>query len=622
MKKIVFVLMSGVLLLASLLLSGCEDEFGGHSNKPSIEVEPAEIHFRTLNRGETEVEIIKVKNIGQASLVIDEIRYEGDPEFAPRMWDGVAITDIEFPVGIPHGFPYPYKDLSVVFSPDMEGAFEGEVIIVSNASNQEELHMPVDGLCSVPDIQVTPVLLDFGSTGLNSTAALNLTIKNCRDDGNCDGLANLVIAQADISLAVEHDPPAFNFVARDMEIVGGEQQNLEVAYAPKKVEVGPPPDFQVIPHENTLLIHSNDPDENPVEIPLIGRVSSNLPPLVAVRVQETTMIDGTPIADPCAMATSDTIRFEATVVDPEGNNIPDANFVWQVEVKPVGSQREIVVPGNDAEHPTYRPDMYGDYTICLKVSDPQGNESTYDPAAACSCEEANAKPVGNFDCQCVHFTAYPREDIRIELIWNNLGPDLDLHLMAPGANVVNDFCVPSQECRFDPASGDPWTRTACVEGATMQVCRVPNCDPVVAGCQPGQECYNDGGGDTCWWQRCSGRDCYWGGRNPDWGGLGDESDDPSLDIDCTDGCRAENINLNHPEQGIYTIMVNYYEPNKSWTDATVRIFFKGDIEPTAEFTTRMWNPCDTWDVALIDWTDPENHPVTWLNDSHSNRCCQ
>ena len=608
--------LSVVASIAILLVCGCDDT-NLQQGKPVIEVEPAEVHFRTLNRLETEVEIITVRNIGTASLRIEGIGYEGDVEFTPRMWDGVDLAEVEFPDGIPQPFSGldSYKELSVVFSPDLEGDFSGEVIITSNASNQDEVRVPIDGKCSVPDIDVVPTLLDFGEIGLNSTASLNLTIKNV-------GEANLVITQEDLELQIGGDPAAFNFMAKDMEIVAGEEESLEVSYAPKTVEVGPPPDFRVVPHEDTLLIHSNDPDENPVEIPLIGEVSSNLPPLVAVRVQEVTMIDGTPIADPCAMATSDTIKFEGTVIDPEGNNIPDSNFDWQVEAKPLGSQRDIVVPGNDGAHPTFRPDMYGDYVICLRASDPQGNWSTYDPAASCSCQEANAKPVGNFDCQCVHFTAYPREDIRIELIWNNLGPDLDLHLMAPGANVSNDFCVPSQECRFDPASGQPWNRTACVQGATMQVCRVPNCDPVAAGCQPEQECYNDGTGDACWWRRCSGRDCYWGGRNPDWGGLGDETDDPSLDIDCTDGCRAENINLNHPEQGIYTIMVNYYEPNKSWTDATVRIFFKGDIEPTAEFTTRMWNPCDTWNVALIDWTDPENHPVTWLNDDHVNICCQ
>jgi len=604
-------ILSVVASIAFLLIAGCDDT-DLQQGKPQIEVDPAEVHFRTLNRLETEVEIIRVSNIGTASLRIEGISYEGDAEFTPRMWGGVDLAEIEFPDGIPQPFSglESSKDLSVIFSPDLEGDFSGEVIITSNASNQEEVRIPVDGLCSVPDIFVDPPLLDFGSTGLNSTAALNLTIRNV-------GEANLIIDQSDIALAVADDPPAFNFSARSMEIVAGEQQNLEVRYAPKTVTVGPPPDFDVVPHENTLLIYSNDPDENPVEIPLIGRVSSNLPPLVAVRVQQTTMIDGTPLADPCGMATSDTIKFEATAVDPEGNSLPDANFDWNIEAKPVGSQREMVVPGNDAEHPTYRPDMYGDYTICLKVSDPQGNESTYDPAAACSCAEANAKPVGNFDCPCVHFTAYPREDIRIELIWNNLGPDLDLHLMAPGANMQNDFCVPTRECRFD-LNGDPWSRTACVNNT----CREPNCDPVAAGCQPGQECYNDGSADACYWQRCSGRDCYWDGRNPDWGGLGDESDDPSLDIDCTSGCRAENINLNHPEMGLYTIIVNYYEPNRSWTDATVRIFFKGDIEPSAEFTTRMWNPCDTWNVATIDWTDPDNHPVTWLSDSHTNRCCQ
>lgn len=605
---------STVVCIAFLQVLGC-DETELTQGKPLIEVEPAEVHFRTLNRLETEVEIIKVKNTGTDSLRIEGIRYEGELEFTPRKWGGADLAEVDFPDGIPkpYGTLDPFKELSVTFSPGVEGTFSGEVIITSNAKNAEEVRVPIDGECSVPDILVDPAILDFGAISISSTSSLRLEIKNV-------GEADLVIASSDFRLASGDDQSPFHCMARNMRIASGVEEGLEVAYSPKDVEVDPVT-LKALPHEDILLVYSNDPDDNPVEVPLLGKVSDNLPPFAAVRVIETSMIDGTPLADPCAMATSDTIKFEGSAVDPEGNNIPDSNFTWCIEKKPVGSQREMVVPGGDRKHPTYRPDMYGDYTICVQAADPQGNLSRYDPDAACSCPEANSKTANNYDCPCIDFTAYPREDIRIELIWNNLGPDLDLHLLAPGANVNEDFCVPTQECRYDP-NGQPWDRTACVESATSQICRMPNCDPFEAGCLTDQECYDDGTGPACWWQRCSGRDCYWGGRNPDWGNPGDESDDPSLDIDCTDGCRAENINLNKPEQGTYQILVNYYEPNRSWTDATVRIFFKGDIEPSAEFATRMWNPCDTWNVAIIEWIDPENHPVNYLGDSHTNRCCR
>ena len=35
----------------------------------------------------------------------------------------------------------------------------------------------------------------------------------------------------------------------------------------------------------------------------------------------------------------------------------------------------------------------------------------------------------------------------------------------------------------------------------------------------------------------------------------------------------------------------------------------------------MTDTCDRWNVALIDWIDPDTHPVTYLQDSHSLDCC-
>lgn len=69
-------------------------------------------------------------------------------------------------------------------------------------------------------------------------------------------------------------------------------------------------------------------------------------------------------------------------------------------------------------------------------------------------------------------------------------------------------------------------------------------------------------------------------------------------------------------------MVNYYPPFEGNTTATVKIFFRGDVAPTKVFTNQMTDvTCDTWNVALITWTDPGDHSVIDLQGSHSSRCC-
>ena len=72
-------------------------------------------------------------------------------------------------------------------------------------------------------------------------------------------------------------------------------------------------------------------------------------------------------------------------------------------------------------------------------------------------------------------------------------------------------------------------------------------------------------------------DCYWLNKTADWGRPGDPSDDPSLDIDDTDGAGPENINLDEPEAGVaYEVGVYYFS---DWgmgpSYATVRVYIDG-----------------------------------------------
>jgi hypothetical protein len=593
---------------------GCDDT-NLTKGRARIEVEPVEVDFGALNRLEEGRRSLRVRNVGTASLSVQSLAIEGSGDFSLETWEGQPLAGLQWPQLLMHpGSPGASSaTLELTFTPPENQAYQAELVITSDAANEPELRVPLLGKGSVPDIDAQPPLLAFGGVGLNSSSSLTLRLANL-------GEADLVIEANGFSL--ESGDPAAPFlpVGAAMRLAAGAGRDLEVIYAPRYARVDPVTGA-VVPDQDALLIASNDPDENPLRVPLSGLVAGNLPPSVGIRIVSATKLDGTPLADECAPAPSDTIRFLATVSDPDGQVIQASNLFWSVEQKPVGSFREVVA-SPDAFRPTFKADLSGEYVVCLAATDPQGNRSAIDPAAACSCQEA--RDGGEYQCPCVTFSAYPREDIRIELVWDRSGPDFDLHLVAPGGQ----YCSPTRDCRFNPSDPqDPsWTRVACVDSGASRICRTPNCDPAAAGCLAGQECYDDGvGGPACTWRTCSGTDCYWNARNPDWGVPGDPGDDPLLAIDCTHGCRAENINLNNPVPGIYTIMVGYYPPDSYGpATATVRVFFKGDLAPSAEFSSRLTQACDRWNAALLEWRgygqDPV-HVVTSLGDSHSLSCC-
>ncbi len=80
----------------------------------------------------------------------------------------------------------------------------------------------------------------------------------------------------------------------------------------------------------------------------------------------------------------------------------------------------------------------------------------------------------------------------------------------------------------------------------------------------------DGAGYGSW---DYGNDCAYYNLNPDWGVLGDPSDNPSLDRDCITTCTEENITVDKvTTSGTYKIVVHYYNDHSLGdTVATVKI---------------------------------------------------
>lgn len=114
----------------------------------------------------------------------------------------------------------------------------------------------------------------------------------------------------------------------------------------------------------------------------------------------------------------------------------------------------------------------------------------------------------------VDLEALPRQALWVELSWALPGDDLDLHLLRPG--------------------GTLWTS-----------------------------------GD-CHWQNCQERAL-------DWGVTGDAVDDPSLDLDDVEGTGPENINIQAPEPGTFSIWVHDHPDSDvlQTNPAMVRVWLDG-----------------------------------------------
>ncbi len=149
---------------------------------------------------------------------------------------------------------------------------------------------------------------------------------------------------------------------------------------------------------------------------------------------------------------------------------------------------------------------------------------------------------GNGTCPLVLVYAVNRTtcepaDLTITVQWDDLGRDWELHLIKPGGHL------------------------------------------------------NDNATD-CTWTSCIG-------SSPDWGVIGDATDNPHKDIDNTGAYGPENIWLAGPEPGRYTVMVEHWSAGGSpMSDGFVTLNVMGHVFSVARADLA---PLHVWTAATIEW---------------------
>jgi hypothetical protein len=274
----------------------------------------------------------------------------------------------------------------------------------------------------------------------------------------------------------------------------------------------------------------------------------------------------------CPVALTDETEYNAKpldIISLDGSRSMDAGgevvqWEWTVTNRPQGSVSAPVEsytdplrpadggPADDTSTPEalFFVDIAGQYTLELKVVDNLGTPSCDPPAAV------------------VTITAIPNKDLHIELTWqtpadpdetDTTGTDLDLHLR-------HQMAIADGQNNWASAAGD--------------------------------------GGQY---------DCYYLNKAPNWGGAGVE-DNPSLDIDDTNGSGPENVTMAGPEVGVgYDIGVLYFRARSTFgvagannliehpSFATVRIFVRGAL--IAEFVGDLFEEQQLWHVARVNWCE-------------------
>ena len=229
---------------------------------PSIVVSNDELDFGGVIEGESHTLQLEIENQGSAELIGDvSLQDDGDGRFSISSGEGSYSLD-----------PSLSTEVEVVFTPDSQDEFSGEISISHNAGNLGDpvtITLSGEGTDdSVPVISVSRDELDFGETSVHSNRSLTLEIEN---EGESDLTGEIILAG--------DDNGAFSIAegAGDFNLTSSEELSIEVEFAPDAEES----------YSGLIeIVHNALNTSSPVEITLSGEGTDDPVPHLAISFDE------------------------------------------------------------------------------------------------------------------------------------------------------------------------------------------------------------------------------------------------------------------------------------------------------------------------------------------------
>jgi hypothetical protein len=221
---------------------------GGQTLFPDIDVNPTSWDFGTIESGtQSPTKDFIIDNLGDADLTITDISLTGGDvsEFTITAGGGAQTVT-----------PAGSHTVTCRFDPATAAAKSTTLQILSDSPGEETVNIPLSGIggaTATPDIDVTPLTHNFGNTASGSLSATqDFTVQNL--GGATLNISNIALGGTDFD--------QFTITAG-----GGPQTILPAGSHTVTARHSP---LEVAAHTAFIVINSDDPDEDPVNVTLNG----------------------------------------------------------------------------------------------------------------------------------------------------------------------------------------------------------------------------------------------------------------------------------------------------------------------------------------------------------------
>ena len=282
--------------------------------------------------------------------------------------------------------------LPVLFRPVAKGPFAGTLTLATDDPENPSLTIALAGVGTAPGaLAVRPAALDFGRVGEGEAATRELELSSL-------GPADLYLGAFGFSTGT---PDAFGYVGSvkaPSQLAAGASLRLAVRFAPTPGTAAA---------QGALAIDSSDPSQPRLLVPVSGSI--NHAPLAVAT-------GAVPPQGP-KTGTLDAAVGATVQLDGSGSTDPDGDlplrFAWTLAARPAESATALASPG--AAQASLPLDVPGIYSVLLSVTDSTG--------------------LASFTPDRLDLRAAPAERLVVQLVWDRVPPDLDLHFLQAGAQL-------------------------------------------------------------------------------------------------------------------------------------------------------------------------------------------